>query len=272
MEDFFVVSNYSPSLKTSLDDFLDAIQTEQVKKDVGKHYQYSELLDSFSDKSALLRSDDPTSFRSSVWLSKAFKKAYKAFFEAPLEQFTPQSFAKDDIRDIAKLSSKSLNLNHVKIELRKKGILLFLEHHIQGNKIDGAVFKLENGTPCVALSNRFNRPDFAWFTLLHELSHVALHYDYIDTPIVDNIKSLEHNIRESQADSCAKRSIASRNFWRTCTARSSIKNENLIREANEIEVAPQLLAGLIRFDKNDFSLYSDIFSEDKEIINVFEGL
>lgn len=66
----------------------------------------------------------------------------------------------DDVRQVPKALS-SLGVRCVVVE------------HLPETRIDGACFWLDFKSPVVALSMRFDRIDSFWFTLMHELGHVA---------------------------------------------------------------------------------------------------
>ena len=56
--------------------------------------------------------------------------------------------------------------------LQKAGIRLLILENLTKTKIDGACFWLNNASPVIALSLRFDRIDWFWHTVLHELRHV----------------------------------------------------------------------------------------------------
>ena len=53
------------------------------------------------------------------------------------------------------------------------GVRLVVVQHLDGTKIDGWCFWMNAKSPVVALSMRYGRIDNFWFTLLHELGHIA---------------------------------------------------------------------------------------------------
>jgi len=71
--------------------------------------------------------------------------------------------------------------------LNKNGIHLVIERHLPKTFLDGAALKLPNGSPVIALTLRYDRLDNFWFTLCHELAHIALHLDKDDFDIVMTI-------------------------------------------------------------------------------------
>lgn len=56
--------------------------------------------------------------------------------------------------------------------LAKAGIRLVVVKALPGGKLDGATFWLDRYSPVIALSFRYDRIDWFWFTLMHELGHV----------------------------------------------------------------------------------------------------
>ncbi len=57
--------------------------------------------------------------------------------------------------------------------LAEGGIRLVLIEGLSKGRIDGATFWLDEFSPVIALSMRYDRIDHFWFVLLHELGHVA---------------------------------------------------------------------------------------------------
>jgi len=68
--------------------------------------------------------------------------------------------------------------------LNEYGIYFIIVPHLPKTYLDGASFEL-NGHPIIAMTLRYDRIDSFWFTLLHELAHIALghegHLDYFDS-------------------------------------------------------------------------------------------
>ncbi|MDQ3263563.1 MAG: HigA family addiction module antitoxin [Myxococcota bacterium] len=60
--------------------------------------------------------------------------------------------------------------------VRRQGIAVALVQHLPKTFIDGAAYHRDDGTPVLALTLRFDRIDYFWFTLLHELGHLLLNH------------------------------------------------------------------------------------------------
>jgi len=56
--------------------------------------------------------------------------------------------------------------------LAECGIAFVIVEHLQQTRIDGVCLWRDAGHPVIALSMRYDRLDYFWFTLLHELAHV----------------------------------------------------------------------------------------------------
>lgn len=98
------------------------------------------------------------------------------------------------------------------------GIRLVIVEPLANTKLDGACFWLDEKSPVVVLSIRFDRIDAFWFTLFHELGHVKAEDGLrntaipIDTDIVGQgaLKSEEKPESEQRADRFAMDNIISR--------------------------------------------------------------
>lgn len=64
-------------------------------------------------------------------------------------------------------------VRHVPEVLADAGVRFVVVEHLAKTKIDGACLWLDQKSPVVALSLRYDRIDYFWFTLMHELAHAA---------------------------------------------------------------------------------------------------
>ncbi len=63
-------------------------------------------------------------------------------------------------------------------ELNACGIKIFILHHLEKTFTDGvAFFDKKSENPVIVLTLRYNRLDNFWFTLSHEIGHIALHVE-----------------------------------------------------------------------------------------------
>jgi HTH-type transcriptional regulator/antitoxin HigA len=67
--------------------------------------------------------------------------------------------------------------------LAEAGVRFLIIEHLPGTKIDGVCFWMNETSPVVVLSFRYNRIDWFWHTLMHEMKHVA-NRDGLRQPII----------------------------------------------------------------------------------------
>lgn len=196
-----------------------------------------------------------------LWLAKAQEKAKLFYIE---HSGMPDFFGlyQDDVKEIARLSVHEDIFAELPDILAFKGIILVYLPALDGSKIDGASFLLAGKIPVIAHAVRFNRLDNFWFTLIHELSHICLHFDHLSTPIVD--EDIWHEDTESplydmeiEADRLTRFSFIPKNEWRT-TPRRLEKIESINEIADRNKVHPATIAGLIRHASNDYKLFSGL--------------
>lgn len=75
-------------------------------------------------------------------------------------------------------------IRHIPKILADAGVRLLIIEPLTNTKIDGVTFWLDDNSPVIALSLRFDRIDAFWHTLLHELSHVK-NREGQDAPVID---------------------------------------------------------------------------------------
>jgi HTH-type transcriptional regulator / antitoxin HigA len=116
------------------------------------------------------------------------------------------TFSDASFRD-ALISLRALMLNpedirKVPMVLAAAGIRLVIVEPLTGVKIDGVTFWLNDSAPVIALTMRYGRIDWFWFTLLHELDHVRNRESAVDVQLVgkDAMRSEGKPAQEQRAD------------------------------------------------------------------------
>lgn len=196
-----------------------------------------------------------------LWLKRVDHIAAERIFENEILKFEPGAISKDFLSNFAQYSKHPDDLPNVVAKLAAVGIILVVCPGPQGIKTDGVVYLAPNGTPIVGLTLRYSRLDYFWFTLLHELSHVALHLDKLHTPIVDEVDVKSKDVSEVQANRLAKDSIVARYLWERCEPRFNPTTETVLSFSNSIGVHPALVAGLLQFELDRYDLLRNIVDE-----------
>lgn len=91
------------------------------------------------------------------------------------------------------------------------GIRLVLVQHLERTKVDGATLWLdqERTMPVIGLSMRFDRIDWFWFTLIHELTHVKYREFAIDSDLIADAKGEGGTSNVDEIEARANREAAS---------------------------------------------------------------
>ena len=76
------------------------------------------------------------------------------------------------VEELRNLTSDPEETRHAPRLLADAGIRLLVVEPFRGSRIDGACFWLSKDEPVVAISMRYDRIDYFWHTLMHELEHV----------------------------------------------------------------------------------------------------
>ena len=91
--------------------------------------------------------------------------------ELIVARYSPSS-ARNVIPRLSNLMLAAEEARHVPRILAEAGIRLVIAETISGAKIDGVCFWLDDFSPVIGLSLRYDRIDNFWFVLRHELEHV----------------------------------------------------------------------------------------------------
>ncbi len=227
-----------------------------------KGWNLSSLSANYIQSQTLYRKNDTASnAKLALWLARSQEQAKQFYIDhSSMPDFA--GLSKADVKEIAQLSVHEDIFAELPEILALKGIILVYVPALEGSKIDGASFLLAGKIPVIAHAVRFNRLDNFWFTLIHELSHVCLHFAHLSTPIVD--EDVWHDDTESplydmeiEADRLTRFSFIPATEWRT-TPRRLEKIESITEIADRNKVHPATIAGLIRHASNDYTLFNEL--------------
>lgn len=213
-----------------------------------------------------------SSYRLSPLTDKRALAAWAAQVLRKAEKIKPAKVYKDGIIDLGflqelvKLSNKENSPILAQDYLKKTGIILVIEPHFSKTYLDGAAILVNKNNPVIGLTIRYDRLDNFWFTLLHELAHIAMHYNsdidlFYDE--IEGIKAVELNEKEKEADALAEEAILPKAKWEISPARLIPSYMAASSLAKEIGVNIALIAGQIRHKGNKYIYLSKIVTEAK---------
>ncbi|MCF8091222.1 MAG: ImmA/IrrE family metallo-endopeptidase [Desulfotignum sp.] len=189
-----------------------------------------------------------------------------------LKKFNPECFSPDSLKEIAKLSFFESGPLLAREFLEKHGIYLIVEGHLPKTYLDGAALVLDDATPVVGLTLRYDRIDNFWFCLLHELAHVILHLgknnhrlfvDDMNVRIPEDKKNKNIENIEDEADSLAMESLIPNEIWSSSAAKMNPTKKNVLALSEDLRIHPACIAGRIRFENNNFKLLSRLIGAGK---------
>lgn len=214
-------------------------------------------------------SKQPTLFRKSskanesllaIWQARAQADAQYIYLSEDVRPFT--SLTKDNLKEFAALSVDPQIIKRLPSVLSEFGIILVYIHSLPGMNADGAIFYLSTGNPVIAMSLRFPRLDYFWFTLLHELAHLVLHTNELKGAMFFDVENSEESDRiERAANRLAKDSIVARESWRSCAPKYDPTDRTVRTYAAQQSVHPSLIAGLLRKESGNYKRFSSIINE-----------
>lgn len=235
-----------------------SVKTNNPSADL--HTLFKEVSLAETRNSALYRRKlDASESLSSFWLSKVRNFATVFNVARKVPKFT--GLEESELGSIAKWSKNVDHLPAVSDALLQRGIILLYERAIPGMKLDGAAFLLDSGNPVIGMTLRYTRVDNYWFTLMHELAHVAKHYDLLQSPILDDLDETPLDRVEKEADRLAGNSLISRSDWRSCPAKYDLSEKNVLSFASQIGVHPSIVAGRLRRELGRYDIFSDIVNK-----------
>ena len=137
------------------------------------------------------------------------------------------------------------------------GVVLVIEPHITGMGMDGAAFLVE-GVPVIGMTLLRDAVDNFWFTLLHEIAHVVLHYRTgLSAGFFDDVTSTEVDELEGEANAFAGNLLIPEEVWTRSPARIAKTAEPVERLAQRLGIHPAIVFGRIRLERRDYSLFSN---------------
>jgi HTH-type transcriptional regulator/antitoxin HigA len=123
--------------------------------------------------------------------------------------------------------------------------------------VDGAAFLVDD-VPVIGMTLRRDSIDNFWFTLLHEVAHIVLHYrtgllsgffDDVTLPDIDEF--------EREADRFAQNLLIPDEIWTRSPARIARKAESIEKFAAMLGIHPAIVFGRIQMERDDYSIFAD---------------
>jgi HTH-type transcriptional regulator/antitoxin HigA len=161
------------------------------------------------------------------------------------------------LRQLAKLSANAEGPLQAQRLLKEHGIVLIIERNIPGMEVDGAAFLVES-IPVIGLTLRRDALDNFWFTLMHEVAHVILHYKTgLASGFFDDVEHAEVDEFEQEANKFASDLLVPEELWSRTPARIAKTSAPIENLAKQLSIAPAIIFGRIRFERKNYAIFSD---------------
>lgn len=212
---------------------------------------------------------DDLTIEQNAWLHRAHHLA-KAM---PAKAFS-QPKLKEALDKIKLLLFEAEEIGKVAGILSDCGIRFLIIEPLPQSKIDGAVFWLGN-SPVVVLSLRYDRIDYFWYTLMHELGHVknedGKNNDNLalDIDLPGNQEKTKDKLNyEGMADRFASNYLVPKASFDDFIAKTSptYSKRKIIGFANRIKVHPGIIVGQIHYREKNYSCFRSFLTRVRHII------
>lgn len=170
-------------------------------------------------------------------------------------EYVPGTVTQDFIRDVVRLSYLADGPKLAQEYLAKNGIALVVERHLPQTYLDGAALMLPEGKPVIALTLRYDRLDHFWFTLAHELAHVALHLDGDLKVFFDDLEAGDASQWETDADRLAAEALIPRVAWQAAHLGPRSSPGEVVALARDLKISSAIPAGRIRHEAGNHRLF-----------------
>jgi HTH-type transcriptional regulator/antitoxin HigA len=189
-----------------------------------------------------------------AWCARVYARS-RQLKETPLRV---ESIDAEFLRSVARLSAEPEGPKQALDMLSQSGIPVVIESHLPRTRLDGAAIPTQSGRAVIGLTLRHDRVDSFWFTLLHELAHVALHLSRKLVFVDDLDTSDSDDVLEKEADKFARDAIIPREIWRRSAAFRQRTPESVKQLASELHIHPALVAGRLRRETGNYYLFNQL--------------
>ncbi|KWH63268.1 DNA-binding protein [Burkholderia anthina] len=188
------------------------------------------------------------------WKAQVTRRA-KAIIDSQKVKYRPLDMAW--LKDLPGLSAIEDGPLLARDLLLAHGIVVVVEPHVPGMKVDGAAFLVDD-IPVIGLTLRRDALDNFWFTLLHEVAHVILHYRTgLAAGFFDNSEAREVDEMEMEADKFAGSLLIPQELWLRSPARIAKTADTIERFAQRLCISPAVVFGRIRMERQNYAIFSD---------------
>jgi HTH-type transcriptional regulator/antitoxin HigA len=205
-----------------------------------------------------------------AWLCRARQLAHAVH----VKPFSERSF-NTGLSELKRLLPDAQEARRVPATLADAGIRFLVVEHLPATRIDGVAFWLDDKSPVIALSLRYDRIDSFWFTLAHELGHLSrrdgLEADVvIDTDLVEDstVPERQRSAGEQAASQFAQKFLIEQSELDGFIARVGplYTPTNVMGFANRIGVHPGIVVGQIQHREHNYTIQRRMLEKVRAVV------
>lgn len=173
------------------------------------------------------------------------------------------------IQKLRKIAAYPKETHKVSRLLSEFGIRLVIVEPLSGCKVDGVAMWLDNQSPIIGMSIRYDRFDNFWFTLCHELSHI-IHRDdaSVDLDSGGVVTEVKPPI-EVRADSEAAAMLVPKEELDSFIRRVGplYSSDRIVQFAHRIKIHPAIIVGQLQnCGEIGYSSHREMLSKVRQIV------
>lgn len=205
--------------------------------------------------------DQKAYYSTLAWTARVLIRAKESAINQQVK-FDPSKITPELLRDLARLSWLSDGPRLAIEFLAKYGIVVIVEPRLPNTLLDGAAMLTESGVPVVGLTLRYDRIDYFWFTLLHEVAHIWRHLNSSDDIFIDRIENIDSKVMaEKEANRISRDSFIPRGIWKRSPAFLSPTKENIQQLADELHIHPAIVVGRLQYETGGFERFREFLGQ-----------
>lgn len=243
-------------VETALLKFFDVTSLEQI-----------EVLPHAAKKTAVATPATPVQL---VWIYRVSVLAKEMMVERRFTEFA----VREAIKKLSLLRQWPEALSRVPLILSEAGIRFIIVESLKAAKIDGVCFWLDEKSPVIGMSLRYDRIDNFWFVLRHELEHVLRGHGRF-AAILDaelekeragtgpNIPEEERMANEAAANFCVPKQELQKFVVRKAPL---FLERDVLGFANTLKIHPGLVAGQLQRHTSRYELLRNHLVKIRSIV------
>lgn len=206
--------------------------------------------------------DERSYYTALAWTARVLIRARDESRRRSIGKFDPSKINSQVFRDLAQLSWFAEGPRLAIEFLAKHGIATIIEPKLANTLIDGVAMLSEAGNPVIGLTLRYDRADYFWFTLLHEVAHVCHHLNTPEEAFIDRLENMgTKQLAEKEANRVARESFVPRGVWKRSNAFLSPSKEHILELADELHIHPAMAVGRLHYETGRFDSFRDLLGQ-----------